>query len=85
MQALCNALSTEKIDTLLRKWLAHLPHLFSCRDRQAGYRYDLSILQIELSDASCGPTGDSVFDDTLKRKRQTGYPSGEYRSLVSSK
>jgi len=49
LQSLCNALTAEKIDALLRKWLARLPHPFSARDRQAGYRYDLSILQIELS------------------------------------
>jgi hypothetical protein len=49
LQSLCNGLSAEKIDTLLRKWLARLPHPFSGQDREAGYRYDLSILQIELS------------------------------------
>ena len=49
LQSLCDALSAEKIDALLRKWLARLPHPFTGRDRQAGYRYDLSILQIELS------------------------------------
>jgi hypothetical protein len=49
LQALCDGLSAAKIETLLRKWLRLLPHPFSARDRQAGYRYDLSILQIELS------------------------------------
>ena len=45
LQALADGLSAEKIATLLRKWLRLLPHPFSARDRQAGYRYDLSILQ----------------------------------------
>jgi hypothetical protein len=49
LQAICDGLSAAKIDALLRKWLRLLPHPFSARDRQAGYRYDLSILQIELS------------------------------------
>lgn len=49
LQSICDALSAEKIEALLRKWLRLLPHPFSALDRQAGYRYQLSILQIELS------------------------------------
>ena len=49
LQGLCDRLSQGKIDALLRKWLRRLPHPFTCQDRQAGYRYQLSILQIELS------------------------------------
>jgi len=48
-QALCDRLSAAKIEALLGKWLRLLPHPFAARDRQAAYRYDLSILQIELS------------------------------------
>src|SRR5215472_5283001 len=44
-QALSNALSAEKIDALLRKWLRRLPHPYSPADRKAGYRYQISILQ----------------------------------------
>src|SRR5437660_343816 len=33
----------------LRKWLRRLPHPFPPRDRAAGYRYALSILQAEFS------------------------------------
>ena len=49
LQALCDRLWEEKIDALLRKWLRRLPHPFAPRDRQAGYRYQLSILQLERS------------------------------------
>ena len=49
LQAICDGLSAAKIEALLSKWLRLLPHPFLTRDRQAGYRYDLSILQIELS------------------------------------
>ena len=45
----CNGLSAEKIDGFLRKWLRLLPHPFTGKDRKAGYRYDLSILQAEFS------------------------------------
>ena len=49
VQAICDQLGPEQIDGLLRKWLALLPHPFSAADREAGYRYDISILQAEFS------------------------------------
>ena len=49
VQAICDRLDDRKIDALLRKWLARLPHPFSPADREAGYRYDISILQAEFS------------------------------------
>ena len=39
MQAICDGLTAEAIDGLLRKWLARLPHPFTPADRAAGYRY----------------------------------------------
>jgi hypothetical protein len=49
LQAICDRLGPEQIDALLRKWLARLPHPFSPADREAGYRYDISIWQAEFS------------------------------------
>jgi len=49
VQAICDSLGPERIDALLRKWLAFLPHPFPAADRTAGYRYDISILQAEFS------------------------------------
>ena len=49
LQKICDGLSAEKIDGLLRKWLRLLPHPFTGADRKAGYRYDISILQAEFS------------------------------------
>ena len=49
VQQICDGLSAEKIDGLLRKWLRLLPHPFTGADRAAGYRYDISILQAEFS------------------------------------
>jgi hypothetical protein len=49
LQQICDGLSAEKIDRLLRKWLRLLPHPFTGADRKAGYRYDISILQAEFS------------------------------------
>ena len=39
MQRLADGLTAEKIDALLRKWLARLPHPFSANDREQGIRY----------------------------------------------
>ena len=49
LQRICDRLSDKKIDALVRKWFARLPHPFSAKDRRAGYRYDISILQAEFS------------------------------------
>ena len=38
-----------EIDGLLRRWLTRLAHPYTAQDREAGYRYDLSILQAEFS------------------------------------
>ncbi len=77
LQSLCNGLSAKKIDTLLRKWLARLPHPFSNRDRQAGYRYDLSILQIELSLTQVldrPVTGRIFFEEVIRENLDIGRP-----------
>jgi hypothetical protein len=49
LQRICDRLDADRIDRLLRKWLARLPHPFTAADRRAGYRYDISILQAEFS------------------------------------
>jgi hypothetical protein len=49
VQTICDQLSAEKIDALLRKWLRILPHPFTDADQDTGYRYDISILQAEFS------------------------------------
>ena len=49
LQQICDGLSAEKIDRLLRKWLHLLPHPFTPADRKAGHRYDISIRQAKFS------------------------------------
>jgi hypothetical protein len=49
VQRICDGLTEDRIDALLRKWLARLPHPYTPADRAAGYRYDISILQAEFS------------------------------------
>jgi hypothetical protein len=49
LQEICDRLGPGQIDALLRKWLVLLPHPFTAADQDAGYRYDLSVLQAEFS------------------------------------
>jgi hypothetical protein len=49
MQLLADELGPEKIDALARKWFRRLPHPFPPKDRAAGFRYEISILQAEFS------------------------------------
>ena len=70
-------LSAAKIDTLLRKWLRRLPHPFAARDRQARNRYDLSILQIELSLTQVLDrplTGRVFFEEVIRENLDIGRP-----------
>jgi hypothetical protein len=77
LQAICDSLSADKIDALLRKWLRRLPHPFSARDRQAGYRYQISILQIELSLTQVldrPVSGRIFFEDVIRENLDIGRP-----------
>jgi len=49
LQAICDGLGPTQIYALLEKWLKILPDPFSDADRDAGYRYQVSILQAEFS------------------------------------
>ena len=77
LQAICDSLSAAKIDALLRKWLRRLPHPFPARDRQAGYRYQISILQVELSLTQVldrPVSGRIFFEDVIRENLDIGRP-----------
>jgi len=77
LQALCDGLSAAKIDALLRKWLHRLPHPFPATDRQAGYRYDCSILQAEFSLTQVldrPRTGRLFFEAVIRENLDLGRP-----------
>jgi hypothetical protein len=77
LQQICNGLSAAKIDTLLRKWLARVPHPFTSKDRAAGYRYDLSMLQAEfsLTQVLDRPlTGRVFFEEVIRENLDIGRP-----------
>ena len=77
LQRICDALSAAKIDALLRKWLARLPHPFTPEDRAAGYRYDVSILQAEfsLTQVLDRPVNGRVFfEEVIRENLDIGRP-----------
>jgi hypothetical protein len=78
LQSICNGLSAEKIDALLRKWLRLLPHPYSTRDRKAGYRYQISVLQAEFSLTQVldrPVTGRVFFEEVIRENLDIGRPN----------
>lgn len=76
-QRIADELDDKKIDALIRKWLARLPHPFLPRHRRAGYRYQVSILQAEFSltqvlDAPAA--GRSFFEQVIRENIDLGRP-----------
>ena len=76
-QAICDGLSAAKIDAFFRKWLARLPHPYSPKDRKAGYRYELSILQAEFSLTQVWDNanqGRAFFEEVIRENIDLGRP-----------
>jgi hypothetical protein len=76
-QRLCDGLSDTKIDAFFRKWLARLPHPYSAKDRRAGYRYDLSVLQAEFSLTQVWDRavhGRCFFEEVIRENIDLGRP-----------
>jgi hypothetical protein len=77
MQELADGLDAAKIDALARKWFRRLPHPFSPKDRAAGFRYDVSILQAEfaLTHVFDRPlTGRFFFEQVIRDNLDGGRP-----------
>jgi hypothetical protein len=77
LQRICDGLSAAKIEQLLRKWLRLLPHPFTKADRQAGWLYDISILQAEfsLTQVLDRPlTGRAFFEEVIHENLDLGNP-----------
>jgi hypothetical protein len=77
LQQICDGLSAKKINALLRKWLARLPHPFTAADRAAGYRYEISVLQAEfsLTQVLDRPlVGRIFFEEVIRENLDLGRP-----------
>lgn len=76
-QTLCESFDAAKIEAVFRKWLARLPHPYTANDRQAGYRYDLSILQAEFSLTMVMDrpvSGRIFFEEVIRENLDAGRP-----------
>jgi hypothetical protein len=76
-QKIADELSAERIDRLARKWFRRLPHPFPSKDRAAGFRYDISILQAEFSLTQVFDrpmTGRLFFEDIIRENVDLGRP-----------
>jgi hypothetical protein len=49
LQAVCDGFSAAAIERFVRRWLARLPSPLTDADIDAGYRHELSIMQLEVS------------------------------------
>jgi len=69
VQAICDGLDEDTITALAARLLALLPHPFTAADTEAGYRYELSVLQAEFSLTQMldAPVNGRIFFDQLIR------------------
>jgi hypothetical protein len=77
LQQLCDELDETKIDALARKWLQRLPQPLTAADQQAGFVYDISILQAEFSLTQvldCPRHGRQFFEEVIRENLHCGRP-----------
>jgi len=77
LQQILNALDATKIDRVVRKWFARLPHPFTGQDRAAGFRYQLSILQAEFARTQVFDrplSGRQLFEEVIRENIDLGRP-----------
>jgi hypothetical protein len=77
LQQLCDSLGPEHIEAFFRKWLRRLPHPFTRADRRADFRYQLSILQMEVSLTQVVDRpihGREFFEEVIRDNLDLGRP-----------
>ena len=77
-QSICDRMSAEKVEGLVRKWLRVLPSPFTPADTRAGYRYAVSVLQAEFSLTQVldrPATGRLFFEEVIRENLDVGRPS----------
>ena len=77
LQEICAALGPEQIERFLRKWLNRLPLPLSRQDREAGYDYELSIWQMEVSLTQIFDRpvrGREFFEEVMRDNLDLGRP-----------
>lgn len=77
LQQLLDGLDAPRIETVVRKWFARLPHPFAPEDREAGFRYELSILQAEFARTQVFDrplSGRHLFEEVIRENLDLGRP-----------
>jgi hypothetical protein len=77
LQQICDALGPEDIDGVFRKWLKRIPLPLRTEDRQAGYEWDLSIWQMEVSLTQIFDRplrGRELFEEIIRDNLDLGRP-----------
>jgi len=77
LQQIADELDATKIDRVVRKWFARLPHPFTQEDRKAGFRYELSILQAEFARTQVFDrplSGRHLFEEIIRENLDLGRP-----------
>jgi hypothetical protein len=83
LQRLCRRFGPAHIQRYFDRWLYFLPHPFTANDRRAGYTYQLSILQLEVSRTEVFDHplhGRQFFEEVIRRHIDLGRP--EHLQLV---
>ena len=77
LQQICDSLGPEQIERLFRKWLKRIPLPLRTEDRQAGYDWDLSIWQMEVSLTQIFDRplrGREFFEEIIRDNLDLGQP-----------
>ncbi len=77
LQPILDELDEAKIEAVVRKWFARLPHPFTPEDRKAGFRYQLSILQAEFARTQVFDrplSGRRLFEELIRENIDLGRP-----------
>jgi hypothetical protein len=77
LAAICDALSEREIERFFARWEARLPSPFTAQDRLLGYRYALSLRQLEVSDTRVfdrPAAGRAWFEQVLVDQLTLGRP-----------
>ena len=77
LQQILEQLDETRIEAVVRKWFARLPHPFTAEDRAAGYRYELSILQAEFARTQVFDrplSGRHLFEEVIRENIDLGRP-----------
>lgn len=77
LAAICARLAARDVWAFFRRWERLLPSPFSAEDRQRGYRYQLALRQLELSDTRVfdrPQAGRDWFEQTIRDQLTLGRP-----------